>query len=235
MKIGVFADPHYCSSEVLCRTRRPRLSYEKVRQVMEAFRQNGVDYAVCMGDLTDREDTHEAELARLEEITALIRSFGLPFCLIPGNHDYASFSAAELETLGGFRIPPYTLDFPALRWIVLDANYRTDGRRFDVAGVDWKDSNLPPEQVAFLRQALAETSRSCVVLVHENLDPGVQKDHIIRNASEVRELIAASGRGRLVLQGHYHPGAEAVVSGIPYLTVPALCEGEAVPYPILEL
>ena len=53
MKIGVFADPHYCSSEVLCRTRRPRLSYEKVRQVMEAFRQNGADYAVCMGDLTD--------------------------------------------------------------------------------------------------------------------------------------------------------------------------------------
>lgn len=50
MKIGVFADPHYCSSEVLCRTRRPRLSYEKVRQVMEAFRQNGADYAVCMGD-----------------------------------------------------------------------------------------------------------------------------------------------------------------------------------------
>lgn len=35
MKIGVFADPHDCSSEVLC---RPRLSYEKVRQVMEAFR-----------------------------------------------------------------------------------------------------------------------------------------------------------------------------------------------------
>lgn len=38
MKIGVFADPHDCSSEVLCRTRRPRLSYEKVRQVMEASR-----------------------------------------------------------------------------------------------------------------------------------------------------------------------------------------------------
>lgn len=52
MKIGVFADPHDCSSEVLCQTRRPRLSYEKVRQVMEAFRQNGADYAVCMGDLT---------------------------------------------------------------------------------------------------------------------------------------------------------------------------------------
>lgn len=74
MKIGVFADPHYCSSEVLCRTRRPRLSYEKVRQVMEAFRQNGADYAVCMGDLTDREDTHEAELARLGEIPACVRT-----------------------------------------------------------------------------------------------------------------------------------------------------------------
>ena len=73
MKIGVFADPQDCSSEVLCRTRRPRLSYEKVRQVMEAFRQNGADYAVCMGDLTDREDTHEAELARLREIPACVR------------------------------------------------------------------------------------------------------------------------------------------------------------------
>lgn len=235
MKIGVFADPHYCSSDVLCRTRRPRLSYEKVRLVMEAFRQAGVDYAVCMGDLTDREDTHAAELARLEEITALIRSFGLPVCLVPGNHDYVSFSAAELETVGGFRIPPYTLDFPALRWIVLDANYRADYRRFDVAGVDWKDSNLPPEQVDFLRAALAETALPCVVLVHENLDPGVQQDHIIRNAAEVRALLAASGRVKLVLQGHYHPGAEAVVSGIPYLTVPALCEGELVPYRILEL
>ena len=235
MKIGVFADPHYCSRDVLCRTRRPRLSYGKVRQVMEAFRQAGTDCAVCMGDLTDREDTHEAELARLAEITALIRSFGMPVYLIPGNHDYASFSAAELEKVGGFRIPPYTVDFPAVRWIVLDANYRSDNRRFDLAGVDWKDSNLPPEQVDFLRAALAETSLPCVVLVHENLDPGVQKDHIIRNAAEVRELLEASGKVKLVLQGHYHPGAEAVVSGIPYLTVPALCEGEAVPCRILEI
>ena len=52
---------------------------------------------------------------------------------------------------------------------------------------------------------------------------------------KVRELPEASGKVKLVLRGHYHPGAEAVVSGIPYLTVPALCEGEAIPFRILEI
>lgn len=234
MKIGVFADPHYCSSDLLCRTRRPRLSYEKIRRVMENFVREGVSYAVCMGDLTDREETHDAELARLREITALIRSFGIPTCLIPGNHDYASFSAHELETVGGFRIPPYSVDLPGLCWIVLDANYRSGGGRFDVVGTDWKDANLPPEQIGFLREKLAQTASPCWVLVHENLDPGVQTDHIIRNAAQVREILRESGKVRMVLQGHYHPGAEHTVDGIPYLTVPALCEGETLPYRILE-
>ena len=63
----------------------------------------------------------------------------------------------------------------------------------------------------------------------------MRADHVIRNASEVRELPEASGKVKLVLRGHYHPGAEAVVSGIPYLTVSALCEGEAIPFRILEI
>ena len=75
----------------------------------------------------------------------------------------------------------------------------------------------------------------CSRRIHENPDPDVQKDHIIRNAGAVREILEASGNVKLVLQGHYHPGAEHIVGGIPYLTVPALCEGENLPYRILEL
>lgn len=235
MKVGIFADPHYCGSDVLCKTRRPRLSYGKIRETMDAFAKAGVDRVVCMGDLTDREATHAEELARLREVTGLIRSYGLPALLIPGNHDYASFTAAELTEIGGFRIPPYTVPLPGCKWIVLDANYRSDGRRFDIAGVDWKDSNLPPEQLAFLRRELATGDEPCVVLVHENLDPEVQRDHIIRNAGAVRQMLADSGRVKLVLQGHYHPGAEHTLDGIRYLTLPAMCEGESVPYRILDL
>ena len=36
------------------------------------------------------------------------------------------------------------------QFVFLDANYRADGRRFDVAGVEWTDSNLPHEQCLFL-------------------------------------------------------------------------------------
>ena len=54
--------------------------------------------------------------------------------------------------------------------------------RFDKAGVEWTDSNLPPSQIDFLKNELAKSDKPCVILVHENLDPSVDKMHIIKNA-----------------------------------------------------
>jgi len=236
MKIGLFTDAHYCKARVLCGTRRPSLSPAKIREAMNVFREAGTDMCICLGDMTDHapEDTHDDCLANLRELIALIGEYDIPFYLVPGNHDYLMMTGDDIKA-SGLLLPPYTIDTPSCRLIVLDANYRSDMRRFDEAGVDWTDANLPPEQIAYLKEQLSSAVMPCVVLVHENLDPNVECRHIIKNAAEVRQIIAESGKVKLVLQGHYHPGAENTIDGIRYLTLPAMCEGEENRYLLLEM
>ena len=55
----------------------------------------------------------------------------------------------------------------------------------------------------------------------------------MKNADEIREII--KGKATMVLQGHYHEGAERVIDGIPYVTFCAMCEGTDNAYRIIEL
>ena len=234
MKIGLFTDAHYCRAEVLCGTRRPSLSLSKIREAMESFRAENVDICICLGDLTDHapDNTREDVFSCFSEALKLIRSYGIPFHFVPGNHDYLMLTAEELME-AGLTLPPYKLTFDDVEIIALDANYRSDLRRFDEAGVEWTDANLPPEQCRFLEQALAEGDKKKIVCIHENLDPNVDFFHIVKNAEEIRQII--KDRAVLVLQGHYHKGAESIVDGIPYLTLRAMCEGEENAYRIVTV
>ncbi len=236
MKLGIFTDSHYCGAEVLCETRRPSLSLGKIREAMEAFKAVRADACVCLGDMTDhaRGDTKADIEGCYYEALSVIRSYPLPFYFVPGNHDYLMLTGEELFK-EGVQSPPYAISLGGYRLIFLDANFRSCGRRFDVAGEMWDDSNLPWEQCEFLKKELRETNEECIIFVHENLDPFVEEHHVIKNAKEVREILKESGKVRLVIQGHYHPGAEHIIDGIPYVTLPAMCEGEDNSYRILTL
>lgn len=235
MKLGLFSDSHYCKLNTSCGTRRPSLSLGKIRQAMDAFRAEKVDYVLCLGDLTDKGTTPEEPRQCMKEIMELIGSYGLPFRAIAGNHDYAVFHGAEFSALTDSPEAPFLLETDTHTLIFLDANFRSDLRRFDIAGVEWKDSNLHPDQLSFLKKALENATKPCVVLLHENLDPTVQVDHIVKNAAEARNIIENSGKVSLVLQGHYHRGADTTLNGIRYLTLPAMCEGEENRFMIIEL
>lgn len=234
MKIGIFTDVHYCKVEVLCETRRPSLSLKKLKEAMDAFRSENVDFCLCLGDLTDHAagDTKTDVAACYNEILELIFSYNIPFYFVPGNHDYLMLSGEEIER-SGLRLPPYKFTAEGYDFILLDANYRLDGRRFDEAGVEWTDSNLPDEQCEFLREALSSGGNKKIVCIHENLDPNLDNLHTVKNADRVRGII--KGRAEMVLQGHFHPGGENTVDGIPYITLPAMCEGEKNSYRILDL
>ncbi len=236
MKIGVFSDPHFCNATQFD-TRRPSLSYGKLQTAMTEFKKQNVDIVFCLGDLTDHEAGEERESVynNFKKITELIYSFGIPFYLVPGNHDYLMLSASELQSDFNLRTPPYVIECEKYSFILLDANYRSNMVRFDTAGVQWDDSNLPREQVDFLKNALDVSKKECIVLVHENLDPCVDKNHIIKNATEVRRVISHSKKVKLVIQGHYHWGAKSVIDGVTYLTLPAMCEGENNPYFVFDL
>ncbi len=237
MKIGLFTDCHYCHAEYLGPTRRPILSLNKIREAMEVFASNNVDMVFCLGDMTDHneESTREDIISCFKEAMWTIEHYSIPFYLVPGNHDYLVMTAEDMEREASFKIPPYTIETQTHNLIVLDANYRSNMVRFDKAGVEWTDSNLPPHQVEFLKNELAKATKPCVVLVHENLDPSVDKMHIIKNADEIREIIKNSNKVSLVIQGHYHYGNESIIDNIPYITLPAMCEGERNYFKILEL
>lgn len=234
MKIGVFTDAHYCNAEVMCETRRPLLTPAKVREAMEAFRAAKVDLCLCLGDLTDLApgDTKLHAVKCLYDILELIRSYNIPFCFVPGNHDFLVLKREDFQA-AGVQTPPYATSIGGYRFIFLDANYRFDMRHFDVAGEKWTDANLPEEQCRFLEDALNTAAEPCIVCIHENLDPFVENDYIVKNADCVREII--KGKATMVLQGHYHEGAERVIDGIPYVTFCAMCEGTDNAYRIIEL
>lgn len=237
MKIGLFTDCHYCYADYIGGNRRPLLSINKIKEAMDEFKKSNVDIVFCLGDMTDHDknSTKEQIIACFKEAMTLISSYGIPFYLVPGNHDYLVMTAEDMEREANFKIPPYAVDTEDLSFIVLDANYRSNMERFDRAGVEWTDSNLPPEQISFLEKQLSSINKQCVVLVHENLDPSVDKMHIIKNADNVRKIIKSSGNVQMVIQGHYHNGNETTVDGIPYLTLCAMCEGERNSFKILEL
>ena len=235
MKIGFFSDPHAARVERTCGNRRPELSLGKIREALGFFVEEKVDFCVCLGDLVDLTPTHEEEIACLQEIMEVVKDSGLKFYFVPGNHDYTSFSGEELVDLIGQPLPPYCFEAGEIRFIALDGNFRADMRRFDVAGTVWTDAWLPPEQVEFLKEALDSSDKPCVILVHENLDSEVDGHHILHNADEVRKILADSGKVRMVVQGHFHEGASHVLDGIPYVTLPAMCEGEENAYRVIEL
>ena len=237
MKIGLFTDCHYCHADLIGDSRRSLLSYKKTKEAMEEFAKENVDMVFCLGDITDHNEgcTREEIIFCFKEIIDLIKSYNIPFYLVPGNHDYLVMSASDIESEADIKIPPYTITTPTHNFIVLDANYRSNMVRFDIAGVEWTDSNLPPHQVDFLKDELSKSDKPCVILVHENLDPSVDKMHIIKNADQIRSIVKESGKVCMVLQGHYHKGNENIINNIPYITLPAMCEGEENSFLILEL
>lgn len=237
MKIGLFTDCHYCYANYIGNTRRPILSLNKIKEAMEHFKANQVDVVFCLGDMTDHDEnsTKEQIVTCFKEAMTLINSYSIPFYLVPGNHDYLVMTAEDMERESNFKTPPYTVKTATHNFIILDANYRSNMVRFDKAGVEWTDSNLPPRQVDFLKGELDAANTKCVVLVHENLDPSVDKMHIIKNATHIRDIIKHSGKVQMVIQGHYHQGNENIVDNIPYLTLPAMCECETNFFKILEL
>jgi len=235
MKLGLFTDPHTSTKDVSCGTRRPAMSFGKIREAMEAFRAADVDLAVCLGDLVDECDTMEENIRTVTELAAMIRSSGIPFECVMGNHDYQNFTREEFRRYTGFSLER-VIRFGSKTLCFLDANYADTGEVYRRNALDWTNSYVPEDQVCALREALAQPETDeAFVFVHQNLDPSVERHHIIRNAEEIRAVIRESGKGKAVFQGHYHPGKESVIDGIPYHTLPAMCEGTENRFVITEI
>jgi hypothetical protein len=83
---------------------------------------------------------------------------------------------------------------------------------FDKVGVVWDDSNVPPCQLEMLADTLARAQKPCIVMVHENLDPTVQYQHIIKNHEQIRQIIT-----KKIANNKFENGPAAATSPISLL------------------
>lgn len=229
MKFGVFADAHYAEKEDDGERFFSRAE-EKIEKCLRVFRKEQAEFMVCLGDLTDDRGKKEEKRKRLEKLQAMIRESGIPFYLVLGNHDTDMMEKnASASPFGVFSGGYGSFDCGGMHFVILDANYGADGRRYTMQDMKWDELYLNEPQLQWLKQDLKGSSRPSVVLVHANLDgrmrDGERDPHVIVNHREVRGILEESGKVVLVLQGHDHGGALTVQRGITYVTAKALVNG----------
>lgn len=208
MKIGLFSDPHESDKLLSEKNRRPSLSFEKIRVAMESFRKSGVQLVVCLGDLLDHcvdRVNEEKEFRRLSE---MIRSFGIPFYCVRGNHDCANFVKSDFYRISGFRELPFAERFGDCALIFPDTCFHHDGTPYLPGKIDWTDSYLPPDQMEQLKQTLSNPEiKEAIILMHQRLYPNDDPRYQIRNSEEIRAVLEQSGKVHRVYCGHYHRGS----------------------------
>ncbi len=236
MKIGLFTDAHYCNFENLGGSRFPEAAYERIERGLDLFKKENVDLVICLGDLVDDCKNEKDNIDSIRKITSMIRSYGIDFYCLMGNHDYQNFTREEFDFLTDGAYPPFTLETEKSLLVFLDCNYEDSGEVYRKGEVDWMNTRLPEDQIRKLRDCLSQNRRKKIyVFSHQNIDKDAPGSHIVHNADEIRALFNEYGNVEAVIQGHYHSGHKNIIDGIKYITLPALCEGEAEFFEILDI
>jgi hypothetical protein len=222
VRLGLFADPHY-ADKAPAGSRYYRDSLAKLDAAKQQFARSQVDFVVALGDEIDSGPTRDEERGYLRRIHEFVATFPGRRHYVLGNHCVESLTKAEfLETVGQARTY-YSFDHGGWHFVVLDGCFRHDGAPYGRKNSQWTDSNLPPDQVDWLRADLQQAAGRSVVFLHQRLDG--TDDHAIRNAAVVRQVLEQSGKVAAVFQGHYHKGGYTESGSIHYNTLPAMVEG----------
>ena len=229
VRFGMVTDCHYADADTRG-TRFYRESLAKLAECVALMNNERVDFVIELGDFKDqnRPPVEQKTLSYLEAVEKVFQRFDGPTYHVLGNHEMDSISKGQclvrVENTGVDRGRSYySLDLNGLHLIVLDANYKADGTEYDHGNFEWTDTNIPSEQLEWLKKDLAAVGGPVVVFVHQLLD-GVGPVYV-NNAADVRQILEASGKVLAVFQGHHHAGGYTNIAGIHYYTLKALVEG----------
>ena len=141
-----------------------------------------------------------------------------------GNHDFECTDGLAI-VLDAYRMSRnfYRFDLEGVRLISLDTNYHygDDGKLLhyadDTAWAKCHQSNLvlSPEELDFLREAIATASGPCVIFSHSS----AIRERSLANAHEIRQLVKGVRNGRPILwiNGHHHRNRLTFADGSAWL------------------
>ena len=210
---SVFADLHWREGDwSWCEKRLDDIVARAVREKSE--------FLIHCGDFC-----HDVVAAR--GMIAKYAALPIPAYHVMGNHEFECSSTLE-EVLEAFSLPCnwYSFDVRGFRFVALDTNYHhgPDGRIKHYADESvWekchqKEMLLQPEQVEFLRDAVATAPGPVCIFSHASavLPPAAQG---IANGREILRMLDAERGGRPVfwINGHYHRNELVVRNGMAFL------------------
>ncbi len=222
VRFGLITDLHYADKSPVG-SRYYRETPSKLAEAADRFRMERPDFLVELGDLIDSADSVEVELGYLDRIDREFSAISDRRYYVLGNHCVELLTKGEFLGRVGQERSFFSIDAGGWHFVVLDSCFRADGEPYGRRNSDWKDSNIPADQVEWLRADLASTWGPVIVFAHQRLDVG--RPYGIGNSPEIRKVLEDSGKVRAVFQGHSHKNDYNEISGIPYVTLVAMIEG----------
>lgn len=228
-RFGIVADCHYADADT-AGSRYYRRSLDKLTECVELMNAQKVDFLIELGDFKDQDNpaVEQRTISHLRAVEEVLQEFTGPTYHVLGNHDEDSISKEQfLDNVENTGINPaksyYSFDLGGVHFVVLDANYKADGTDYDHGNFNWTDANIPPAELDWLEQELADARGDAVVFIHQLLD-GTGSVYV-NNAADVRRILEESGKVLAVFQGHHHSGSCSRIEGIHYYTLKAVVEG----------
>lgn len=222
VRAGLMTDLHYADKAPAI-NRYYREALAKLDEAVNHFNQTKPTFVVELGDLIDRADSVELEIEWLTTMEQHYARLQMSRHYVLGNHCVDTLTkqefAAHTQASGGHS----SFEQAGVTFLILDACFRSDGTPYQRKNFTWKDSNLPPAELAWLEAALARASGPVVVFAHQRLD--MDTAHAVCNAAQVRSLLEKSRKVLAVFQGHSHKNDYQQINRIHYVTLVAMIEG----------
>lgn len=219
-------------------------SLRKIEDFAQRMNNQSVDFVTMLGDFicnpkdkkAPYEERRKRSLAFLEQAEERLARFEGPRYHVFGNHDTDQLSKEDvMKKTVNTNIQTgktyYSFDQNGIHFLVLDANFKTDGSPFSGRpgaagnGYTWADAYIPEKQLSWIQEDLEQTTLPTIVFTHQllnplkDVDPDFEVELTVQNGDAVRTLFEKSGRVLAVFAGHYHSGGYQFLHGIHYVTL----------------
>lgn len=222
LRIGLVTDLHYADKKP-AGSRHYRETLGKLHEAARRFSDIEPHFLVELGDFIDAAAAVDVERRYLKTVNAVFSKICKDRHYVLGNHCVDTLTKDEFLDGVEKEKSYYAFDRGGFHFVVLDACFRTDGEPYQRRNFEWTDANIPAPQMDWLKEDLKSNQKPVIVFAHQRLD--VTNHYGVKNNTDVRKVLEASGNVLAVFQGHSHQNDLKEIHGIHYCTLAAMVEG----------
>ena len=214
MKFSLFSDFHHLPGYFM------RGTYEDMDFIFRRALAENASFIIHTGDLTHGPSDDP-------DFLHFCNHAPLPFYHVLGNHDSDHTLFEETMQLYGLTTGHYFFDCEGYRFIACDPNYYLlNGEYYHHRTGDFRNPDaeryfMPPEQLKWLEQTIADAPHPCILLSHESFE---READGVKNLMAVRKIINDANRRKphsviLCINGHHHRDNIRIIDNVCYMEI----------------